>query len=54
MILELVHWEEALVLSDVELLVGEEPVVVLGGNLPKCPDKGRVLILNAVVGSRIS
>ena len=54
MILELVNREESLVLGDVKLLVGEEPVVVLGGYLSKRPDKGRVLILNVVIGSRIT
>ena len=54
MILELVDREEALVLGDVKLLVGEEPVVVLGGHLSERPDKGHVLVLDVVIGSRIT
>ena len=54
MILELVDREEALVLGDVKLLIGKEPVVVLGGHLSKRPDKGHVLVLDVVIGSRIT
>ena len=54
MILELIHGEEALVLCDVEFLVCEEPVVILWGDLSKCPDKKCVLILNVVVCSRVT
>ena len=54
MVLELVNREEALVLGDVKLLIGEEPVVVLGGHLSKRPDKGHVLVLDVVIGSRIT
>ena len=53
MILELVHGKEALVLGDVELLRREEPVVVLQEDLSKCPNKGRVLVLDIVIGGRI-
>ena len=54
MILELVHGEETLVLGDVELLVCEEPVMVLWGDLSKHPDKSHILVLNVVIGSRIT
>ena len=54
MVLELVDWEEALILGDVKLLIGEEPVVVLGGHLSKRPDKGHVFVLDVVIGSRIT
>ena len=54
MILELVHREETLILGDIELLICEEPVVVLRGDLSKCPDKGHIPILNVVISSRIT
>ena len=54
MILKLVHRKETLVLGDVELLRREEPVVVLREDLSKCPNKGRVLVLNIVIGGRIT
>ena len=54
MVLELVNREEALILGDVKLLIGEEPVVVLGGHLSKRPDKGHVFVLDVVIGSRIT